>query len=178
MRLHHPRHVMGTRESRYLRTQPFLEPTAIFEFFLPLLHQNLLVFSIFKHFVSMASSSGGLNSLVVFRFHDFHAERMWHWWTLLGGNDHASIKSIFGKFSSLMRLCVDRGLLEALTSFWDSTHCCFSIGEMDLVPTLEEYVELLQLGSPFGDTPFVPSSNPWSNRALEKCLGLTFEVLR
>jgi hypothetical protein len=177
-RLHHVRRVMGTRESCYLRTQPSLKPAAIFEFFLPLLHQNLSVFSIFKHFVSMASSSGGPDSLVVFRFHDFRAERMRHWWTLLGGNDHASIKSIFGKFSSLIRLRVDCGLLKALALFWDPTHCCFSIGEMDLVPTLEEYIELLQLGSPFDDTPFVPSPSLWSNRALGKCLGLTFEVLR
>ncbi len=86
--------------------------------------------------MSMASSSGDPNSLVVLRFHNFHAERMRHWWNLLGGNDHASIKGVFGKFSSLMRLWVDRGLLEALASFWDPTHYCFSIGEMDLVSTL------------------------------------------
>ena len=126
----------------------------------------------------MASSSWDPGSLVVLRFHDFHAKWMQHWWTLLREDDHASIKSIFGKFSSLMRLRVDCGLLEAFASFWDPTHCCFSIGEMDLVPTLEEYTELLQLGSPIGDTPFVPSPNPRSNRDLEKCLGLTFEVLR
>uniref|UniRef100_A0A2N9IPR3 Aminotransferase-like plant mobile domain-containing protein n=1 Tax=Fagus sylvatica TaxID=28930 RepID=A0A2N9IPR3_FAGSY len=49
---------------------------------------------------------------------------------------HADIVGVFGKFPSLMRLQVDRGLLEALASFWDPTHCCFSIGEVDLVPTL------------------------------------------
>jgi hypothetical protein len=162
----------------FLRPQPSLEPVATFEFFLPLLHQNLSIFSTFESFVFMASSSWDPSSLVVLRFHDFHAERMRHWWTLLGGNDHASIKSIFGKFSSLMRLRVDCGLLEALASFWDPTHCCFSIGEVDLVPTLEEYAELLQLGNPFGDTPFVPSPNPLSNWALEKCLSLKTEVLR
>ncbi len=124
----------------------------------------------------MASSSGGPSPLVALHFHDFRAERMQHWWDLLEGDDRASIKSTFGKFSSLMWLHVDHGLLEALTSFWDPSHCCFSIGEMDLVPTLEEYAELLQLGSPFSDTPFVPSSNLRSNRALEKCLGLTSEV--
>uniref|UniRef100_A0A2N9GX87 DUF7745 domain-containing protein n=1 Tax=Fagus sylvatica TaxID=28930 RepID=A0A2N9GX87_FAGSY len=123
----------------------------------------------------MASSSGGPSPLVALHFHDFRAERMQHWWDLLEGDDRASIKSTFGKFSSLMWLHVDHGLLEALTSFWDPSHCCFSIGEMDLVPTLEEYAELLQLGSPFSDTPFVPSSNLRSNRALEKCLGLTSE---
>jgi hypothetical protein len=107
--------------------------------------------------VSMASSNGNPDSLVVLRFHNFHTKRMRHWWNLLGGNDHASIKGVFGKFSSLIRLRVDRGLLKALASFWDPTHCCFSIREMDLVPTLEEYAELLQLGSPFSETPIIPT---------------------
>uniref|UniRef100_A0A2N9I3T8 DUF7745 domain-containing protein n=1 Tax=Fagus sylvatica TaxID=28930 RepID=A0A2N9I3T8_FAGSY len=125
----------------------------------------------------MAFSSGGLDSLVVLYFHNFRAERMRHWWNLLGGNDHANIEGVFGKFSSFMRLRVDRGLLEALTSFWDPTHCCFSIREMDLVPTLEEYAELLQLGSPFSETPIIPTHGPRSNRVLEKYLGLTSTVL-
>uniref|UniRef100_A0A2N9FXA5 DUF7745 domain-containing protein n=1 Tax=Fagus sylvatica TaxID=28930 RepID=A0A2N9FXA5_FAGSY len=59
-----------------------------------------------------------------------------------------------------MQLQVDRGLLEALASFWDPTHCCFSIGEVDLVPTLEEYAELLQLDSPFSETPFYVLRSP------------------
>ena len=93
-------------------------------------------------------------------------------------DDHASIMGIFGKFPSLMRLRVDPGLLEALASFWDSTHCCFSIGEVDLVPTLEEYVGLFQLDSPFSETPVIPIQGPRSNRVLEKYLGLTSAVLR
>ncbi len=80
----------------------------------------------------MASSRGDPDSLVVLCFHDLRAERMRHWWTLLGGDDHASIMGVFGKFPSLMRLRVDHGLLEGLASFWDLTHCCFSIGGMDL----------------------------------------------
>ena len=65
----------------------------------------------------MASSSGDPDSLVVLRLHDFRAERMRYWWTLLGGDDHASIMGVFGKFSSLMWLRVDHNLLEALASF-------------------------------------------------------------
>jgi hypothetical protein len=76
-----------------------------------------------------------------------------------------------------MRLRVDQGFLEALAFFWDPTHCCFSIGEMDLVPTLEEYAELLQLSSSFNEKPFMPTPGPRSNRVLEKFLGLTSEVL-
>uniref|UniRef100_A0A2N9GRV6 Aminotransferase-like plant mobile domain-containing protein n=1 Tax=Fagus sylvatica TaxID=28930 RepID=A0A2N9GRV6_FAGSY len=97
----------------------------------------------------MASSSSDPDSLVTLRFHDFRVERMRHWWTLLGEDDHADIVGIFGKFPPFMRLQVDRGLLEALASFWDPTHCCFSIGE-----------------------------GPRSNRCLEKYLGLTTAVLR
>jgi hypothetical protein len=125
----------------------------------------------------MASSSGNSDSLVIFRFHDFRVERMRHWWTLLGEDDHADIVGLFGQFPSLMRLQVDHGLLEALASFWDPTHCCFSIGEVDLVPTLEEYAGLLQLGSPFSETPVLSIQSPRSNRVLEKYLGLTSVVL-
>uniref|UniRef100_A0A2N9IUG9 DUF7745 domain-containing protein n=1 Tax=Fagus sylvatica TaxID=28930 RepID=A0A2N9IUG9_FAGSY len=106
----------------------------------------------------MASSSNDPDSLVTLHFHDFRVERMRHWWTLLGEDDHADIVGIFGKFPPFMRLQVDRGLLEALASFWDPTHCCFSIGEVDLVPYL--------------------GGGPRSNRCLEKYLGLTTAVLR
>jgi hypothetical protein len=126
----------------------------------------------------MASSSNDPDSLVTLRFHDFRVERMRHWWTLLGEDDHADIVGIFGKFPPFMRLQVDRGLLEALASFWDPTHCCFSIGEVDLIPTMEEYAELLQLDSPFSETPVIPIQGPRSNRCLEKYLGLTTAVLR
>uniref|UniRef100_A0A2N9EXS4 DUF7745 domain-containing protein n=1 Tax=Fagus sylvatica TaxID=28930 RepID=A0A2N9EXS4_FAGSY len=122
----------------------------------------------------MASSSNDPDSLVTLHFHDFRVERMRHWWTLLGEDDHADIVGFFGKFPPFMRLQVDRGLLEALASFWDPTHCCFSIGEVDLVPTMEEYAELLQLDRPFSETPVIPIQGPRSNRCLEKYLGLTY----
>jgi hypothetical protein len=111
----------------------------------------------------MAFSSGGSRPLVALNFHDFRAERMRQWWDLLEGADRAQIKSVFGKFSSLMRLRIDQGLCEALTFFWDLIHCCFSIKEMDLVPTLEEYAELLQLDSSFNVKSFMPSPGPRSN---------------
>ena len=126
----------------------------------------------------MASSSGDPGSLVMLHLHNFRVKRMRHWWTLLGEDDHADIVGIFGKFPPLMRLRVDCGLLEALASFWDPTHCCFSIGEVDLIPTLEEYAGLLQLDSPFSETPVIPVQSPRSNRVLEKYLGLTSAVLR
>ena len=140
--------------------------------------QKLSISSISKLFTSTASSSGGSDSLVALHFLDIRAKWMRHWWDFCKRADCAQIKSVFDKFSSLMRLRVDRGLREALASFWDPTHCCFSIGAMDLVPTLEEYAELLQLSSPSSERPFMPNLGFWSNRVLEKFLGLTSEVLR
>uniref|UniRef100_A0A2N9FNI0 Aminotransferase-like plant mobile domain-containing protein n=1 Tax=Fagus sylvatica TaxID=28930 RepID=A0A2N9FNI0_FAGSY len=55
---------------------------------------------------------------------------------------------------------------------------CFSVGEVDLVPTMEEYAELLQLDRPFSEAPVIPIRGPRSNRCLEKYLGLTTAVLR
>uniref|UniRef100_A0A2N9GPM9 Uncharacterized protein n=1 Tax=Fagus sylvatica TaxID=28930 RepID=A0A2N9GPM9_FAGSY len=70
-------------------------------------------------------------------------------------DDHADIVGIFGKFPPFMRL-----------------------QEVDLIPTMEEYAELLQLDSPFSETPVIPIQGPRSNRCLEKYLGLTTAVLR
>uniref|UniRef100_A0A2N9J8L7 DUF7745 domain-containing protein n=1 Tax=Fagus sylvatica TaxID=28930 RepID=A0A2N9J8L7_FAGSY len=54
----------------------------------------------------------------------------------------------------------------------------FPLGKVDLVPTMEEYAELLQLDRPFSETPVIPIQGPRSNRCLEKYLGLTTAVLR
>uniref|UniRef100_A0A2N9HE62 DUF7745 domain-containing protein n=1 Tax=Fagus sylvatica TaxID=28930 RepID=A0A2N9HE62_FAGSY len=122
----------------------------------------------------MASSSNDPDSLVTLHFHDLRVERMRHWWTLLGEDDHADIVGFFGKFPPFMRLPVDRGLLEALASLWDPTHCCFSIGEVDLVPTMEEYAELLQLDRAFSETPVIPIRGPRSNRCFGEVFGLDY----
>uniref|UniRef100_A0A2N9FA29 Aminotransferase-like plant mobile domain-containing protein n=1 Tax=Fagus sylvatica TaxID=28930 RepID=A0A2N9FA29_FAGSY len=97
-------------------------------------------------FGSMASSSNDPDSLVTLHFHDFRVERMRHWWTLLGEDDHADIVGVFR--------------------------------QVDLVPTLEEYAGLLQLGQPLSARRLsYPFRSPRSNRVLEKYLGLTSAVL-
>uniref|UniRef100_A0A2N9E486 DUF7745 domain-containing protein n=1 Tax=Fagus sylvatica TaxID=28930 RepID=A0A2N9E486_FAGSY len=102
---------------------------------------------------------------------------MRHWWTLLGEDDHADIVGIFGKFPPFMRLQVDRGLLEALASFWDPTHCCFSIGEVDLIPTMEEYAELLPARQPLQRDPGYTHSGPSVQPMLGEILGLARDFI-
>ncbi|MFQ6655892.1 hypothetical protein Gotur_026243 [Gossypium turneri] len=39
---------------------------------------------------------------------------------------------------------VDKHLFHALTQFWNPAYGCFTFGEVDLVPTVEEYIALLR----------------------------------
>uniref|UniRef100_A0A2N9FK44 Uncharacterized protein n=1 Tax=Fagus sylvatica TaxID=28930 RepID=A0A2N9FK44_FAGSY len=65
----------------------------------------------------MASSSNDPDSLVTLHFHDFRVERMRHWWTLLGEDDHADIVGFFGKFPPFMRLPARPPLSARLRSY-------------------------------------------------------------
>ncbi|KAG8485216.1 hypothetical protein CXB51_021173 [Gossypium anomalum] len=42
------------------------------------------------------------------------------------------------------RITVDEHLFRALAQFWSPTYSCFTFGEVDLVPTVEEYTALLR----------------------------------
>jgi hypothetical protein len=126
----------------------------------------------------MASSSNDPDSLVTLHFHDFCVEQMRHWWTLLGEDDHADIvgSSVSFPLSCGYKLTVACSRLSLPSGIRPIV--AFPSGEVDLVPTLEEYAGLLQLGSPFSETPVIPIQSPRSNRVLEKYLGLTSAVLR
>ncbi|MFQ6663854.1 hypothetical protein Gotur_031194 [Gossypium turneri] len=39
---------------------------------------------------------------------------------------------------------IDKHLFQALAQFWNPTYSCFIFGKVDLVPTIEEYMALLQ----------------------------------
>ena len=62
-------------------------------------------------------------------------------------------------------------MLEAITSCWDPVLRCVTIGDIDLVPTLEEYDRFLSLASPLS-TIFVPLVWPHYRKRLTDLLGL------
>ncbi|KAL4272344.1 hypothetical protein GQ457_13G011990 [Hibiscus cannabinus] len=45
----------------------------------------------------------------------------------------------------LLYVQVNEPMLQALIKFWNSSYCCFTLNSIDLVPTVEEYFELLQV---------------------------------
>ncbi|KAL1186073.1 hypothetical protein V6Z11_A01G154700 [Gossypium hirsutum] len=50
----------------------------------------------------------------------------------------------YGDISYLLDTRMDKHLFRALVQFWNSAYKCFTCGEVDLVPTMEEYTTLLR----------------------------------
>ncbi|MBA0670274.1 hypothetical protein Goklo_028961 [Gossypium klotzschianum] len=52
--------------------------------------------------------------------------------------------SNYGDFPYLLYMKVNKRLFRALAQFWNPAYSCFTFGKVDLVPTIEEYMALLQ----------------------------------
>ncbi|KAG8480383.1 hypothetical protein CXB51_025105 [Gossypium anomalum] len=50
----------------------------------------------------------------------------------------------YGDISYLLDVRVDKHLFRAVVQFWNSAYKCFTFGDVDLVPTIEEYTTLLR----------------------------------
>ncbi|KAG8500559.1 hypothetical protein CXB51_004369 [Gossypium anomalum] len=50
----------------------------------------------------------------------------------------------YGDISYLLDIKVDKHLFQAMVQFWNAAYRCFTFGEVDLVPTVEEYTALLR----------------------------------
>ncbi|MFQ6655155.1 hypothetical protein Gotur_025835 [Gossypium turneri] len=50
----------------------------------------------------------------------------------------------YGNLSYLLDVKVDKHLFRALAQFWNHAYSCFTFGNVNLVPTIEEYVALLR----------------------------------
>ncbi|KAG8498208.1 hypothetical protein CXB51_006639 [Gossypium anomalum] len=50
----------------------------------------------------------------------------------------------YGDISYLLDVRVDKHLFRSMVQFWNSAYKCFTFGEVDLVPTMEEYTALLR----------------------------------
>ncbi|XP_017613722.1 uncharacterized protein LOC108458838 [Gossypium arboreum] len=50
----------------------------------------------------------------------------------------------YGDISYLLDIRVDKHLFQVIVQFWNSAYKCFTFGEVDLVPTIEEYTTLLR----------------------------------
>ncbi|KAG8500205.1 hypothetical protein CXB51_003596 [Gossypium anomalum] len=67
-------------------------------------------------------------------------KEIWNQW---GNETKQLFYSNYGDLPYLLDIQVDEHLLRALAQFWNPAYSCFTFGEVDLVPTVEEYTALL-----------------------------------
>ena len=53
--------------------------------------------------------------------------------------------SRYGSILNLLSISVEGPMLSALTQFWNPNLRCFELPSLDLVPTIEEYEEMLNI---------------------------------
>ena len=69
---------------------------------------------------------------------------------------------------------MDKHLFQAMVQFWNPTYSCFTFGEVDLVPTLEEYTTLLCCPRVQGHKAYVrPTSLPTFAKKLVMITGMS-----
>ena len=73
----------------------------------------------------------------------FYGREPKRWWTSFSSKDRAYIQQFLRDATSLFRTSLDLHLLEAIVTCWDPALRCITIGDVDLVPTLEEYDRFL-----------------------------------
>jgi hypothetical protein len=57
--------------------------------------------------------------------------------------DETIFERRYGRIAQLMRLPVQAATIKALLNFWDPSYRCFTFGNIDMTPTLEEYERIL-----------------------------------
>ncbi|MFQ6668453.1 hypothetical protein Gotur_034100 [Gossypium turneri] len=93
------------------------------------------------------------------RVEDNAAVRTWAEMTQCEKGDNLELKEIwdqwndevrqlffsnYGDLPYLLNMKVDKRLFRALAQFWNPAYSCFTFGNVDLVPTIEEYTALLR----------------------------------
>ena len=85
------------------------------------------------------------DTVVELDWETFHERELKSWWTSFSSKDWAYIKQFLKDATLLFHTSLDWHLLEAIVTCWDPALRCITIGDVDLVPTLEEYNHFLSL---------------------------------
>ncbi|KAK8562404.1 hypothetical protein V6N12_010485 [Hibiscus sabdariffa] len=64
-------------------------------------------------------------------------------WDSWGREMKDTFKADYGDIAYLLSVPVDEPLIQALARFWNPTYTCFTFGNIDLTPTIEEYSALI-----------------------------------
>ena len=101
---------------------------------------------------------------------NFHERELKRWWTSFSSKDRAYIKQFLGDATSLFHSTLDWHLLEVIITCLDPTLRCITIGDVDLVSTLEVYDSFISLLTPVSRV-YRPLTRFRSPKRLAKLLG-------
>ena len=87
------------------------------------------------------------DTLVELKKKFYYEKKLRRWWSSFSCGDQALIQELLGDATALFHTTLDWHLLEVITSFWDLALRCVNIGDVDLVPTLEEYDHFLSFST-------------------------------
>ena len=62
---------------------------------------------------------------------------------ILGYVDEALFEVRYGRIAHLLKIPIQMSAIKALMYFWDPNYRCFTFGNIDMTPTIEEYAQIL-----------------------------------
>ena len=116
------------------------------------------------------------DTLVVFEWQDFHKRELRKWWISFIAKDHAFFLRFIKDACSIFLTPFDWSFIKAIATFWYLSLCCVTIKDMDLIPTMDEYLQFLFLTTPLKHV-YHPPSRAHYPKWLVKLLGLRVPVV-
>ena len=114
--------------------------------------------------------SHSYDTLVELERESYYEKKLIRWLSSFSCGDLAFIRQLLGDAITLLHNTLDWHLLEVITSCWDPVFRYVTIGDVDLVPTLEEYDRFLSLSTHLS-TIFVPPMQSRYHKRLTDLLG-------
>ena len=116
------------------------------------------------------------DTLVELERESYYEKKLRRWLSSFSCSDRAFIRQLLGDATTLLHTTLDWHLFEVITSCWDPILRCVTIGDVNLVPTLEEYDRFLSFSTPLS-TIFVPPMQPRYRKRLTDLLGFKRPVV-
>ena len=114
------------------------------------------------------------DTLVELEKEEYHKRKLKKWWGSFSPGDQALICQLIGDTTALLHTTLDWHLLEVITSHWDPALRCVTIGDVDLMPTLEDH--FLSLSTPMSIV-FVPPVRTRYRKRLVDLMGFKKRVV-
>jgi len=84
--------------------------------------------------------------------------------------------SKYGQMLNLLPISMEKSMLSALTQFWNPNFRCFKLPSLDLVPTIEEYDEIMKIPPKRNARVYLYKGNRVGGKKIAKLIGLQADV--